>query len=237
MKVRSAIESALQNLGILADEETAEVADLTKGLSALQSMLRLWAANRILVFVTTQEAIPLVGGQATYTWGTGGNIATVRPNRVLSAFVRDTSNADFPVDIISEGQYKGIMNKVSNGRPNKLMFLPSYPLACLYLYPTPDAAETLYPTTIKPFTETSSFAAFDDDMDFPPEYEEPIILNLTIRLSPKYGKAVSAEVAALASSGYETLLTLNSSRQVEPSILSNVLPAGFAHSTYNINNG
>jgi hypothetical protein len=221
-------------LGLIAVGETPTADEMQDGLEGLQTMLRVWAAKRLLVFASVKESFTLVSGTASYTWGSGGTINTTRPHQILGAFVRDSSNIDHPVDVISEGRYRNITSKTTSGRPDRLFYHPLYPLAYIYLHPTPDTAETLWLDSMKPFTETSSFGALTDTISFPLNYEEPLVYGLAVRLAPEFGKAVSAEVAAIASSSYDSLITLNAANQVEPVRLS--LPVGM-QTAYDINAG
>jgi hypothetical protein len=152
---------------------------------------------------------------------------------LLRAFIR-ISNYDYPVDIISELAYHDISNKTSQGRPDRLWYKPSYPLAYVYLYPTPDAVYSLYVESLKPFTQTSSFNAITDTLSFPPEYEEPMLYGLVERIAPEYGKTLPPEVIGVANISYNTLINLNASNQVEP--VSILLPVR-SHGKYNINEG
>ncbi len=89
---------------------------------------------------------------------------------------------------------------------------------------------------MKPFTEVSSFDDIASILSFPPNYEEPIIYNLAVRMAPEFGKTISAEVAAIAASGLEGLIQLNSGNQVEPIGLNGMLPISMA-GRYDINAG
>lgn len=228
MTCQTLIKSAMRKMGILASNETPPVSELEDCLEALQLMLRSWAARRLLVFASTKESFNLVSGQASYTWGTGGTITTTRPHQILGAFVRDSQNIDHLVDIISEGQYRGYSNKTATARPEVLFFHPLYPLAYIYLKPTPQDIETMWVDSMKPFTETSSFDDIASILSFPPNYEEPIIYNLAVRIAPEFGKTISAEVAAIATSGLDGLIMLNSGNQVEPISLNGMLPISMA---------
>lgn len=234
MTVQDAIESAMRKLGVLASGESATPSELNDSMGTLQTMLRMWASQKILVHATTKESFNLVAGQASYTWGTDGNINTTRPHSVFGAFVRDASGYDHPVEIVSEGRYNAIAQKSVQERPSRIFYHPLYPLGYLYAYPTPDAAEAMWVDSLKPFTETSSFDALTSTLAFPPNYEEPIVYNLAVRIAPDFGKSISVEIAAIASDGYDNLVTLNSGNQVEPINLT--LPIG-GSSAYSINNG
>lgn len=234
MTVQDLIKSSLRKLGVIASGETPSTTELADALTALQSMLRSWASKQINIYATTDESVTLTGSQASYSWGTSGNITTARPSEVLSAYVRDSNNYDAYLDIIDKKQYDSTSNKATTGRPSYLYYKPSYPLGYIYLYPAPDISYTLYINSIKPFTETASFDAITSTFNFPPNYEEPIIYNLAVRLAPEFGKTISQELAAIASASYDTLINLNSNNQVNSVALN--LPIS-ARRTYNINLG
>jgi hypothetical protein len=197
-------------------------------------MLRTWAARRILVSSSVKESITLTTGQYIYAWGLGGDISTTRPSQLFGASIIDTEGVTHIVDIITEGKYRNISVKGAVSRPYALFFQPSFPLANIYLYPVPGDAESLYIDSLKPFTETSSFGSLTDVLVFPPHYEEAIIYNLAVRLADEFGKAVTASVAAIASSTIDSIIASNSGNQVEEVAL--VFPASSANGArYSIN--
>lgn len=216
MVVLDILKTSLKKIGQLESGRDILSVRQTDALSNLQMMLRSWASKQILVFASTKENFSLVAAQSSYTWGTGGNITTTRPHKILGGFVRDSSNVDYLVDIISEGEYRELEAKSTAGRPDSMFFHPLFPLAYLYVYPVPDTVETFYIDSLKPFTETSSFAAVTDEIDFPPNYEEPIVYNLAVRLATEYGVSISAELAAVAKEGADSLVRLNAFNQREP---------------------
>lgn len=220
MIVSTLLKSSMRKAGILSAGETPTDEIYAPWLEGLQIMLRSWASKRILVFASIKESFTLVPTQSLYTWGTGGNITTTRPHQILGAFVRDSSNIDHPVRTISEGQYRIISSKTTAGRPEYVFYHPLYPFGAIYLYPTPQDIETMHLESLKPFTETSSFNLVTDTISFPPNYEEPLVYNLALRLAPEYGVKMSAEAVKIATDSYDALIVLNASNQVEPIRLS-----------------
>lgn len=218
MLVADLLSSSLRKIGALSSGEIIEPTRQAEALSALQSMLRSWGAMSLNVFASIKENITLTPTKFLYTWGTGGDINTARPNQVLGAYVLEGSGSTgvtHPVDIISEGKYRTISVKGTTSRPFALFFHPTYPLGEVYLYPVPDTAEGLYLDSFKPFVETGSFGLVTDTLVFPAYYEEPLIYNLAIRLAPEYGKTASAEVVAIAKQSKDDLNILNAANQVE----------------------
>jgi hypothetical protein len=219
MIVSDLITTSMRKLGLVAANNPVSPYELQNGLSALQSMLRSWAGEMMNVFATTKENFNFTANKYIYTWGTGGDFNSERPNAVLGAYVLEAGSISHPVDIISEGTYRGITVKNISSRPYALFFHPKYPLADVYLYPVPDASEVLYIDSLKPFTETSSFDDLQSTLSFPKNYEELIIYNLAVRLAPEFGKSVSVEVAAIAQASYDRMIILNAANQVEPILI------------------
>jgi hypothetical protein len=232
MLVSDLIKASMRKITAVASGEVPTTNEYADGLTALQSMLRSWAAEKIFVFASTKESFTLVSGTYQYTWGTGGTITTARPNQVIGAYVLEGSTTH-PVEVITEGKYRSITVKSSIGRPYALFFHPTYPLANVYLYPVPDTAESMYVDSFKPFTETSSFDAITSTLSFPSMYEEALIYNLAIRLASEFGKAVPAEVAVIASKSWDRISNVNAANQVEP--IGVAIPLSSSRSGYNIN--
>lgn len=234
MLVSKIIGAALRKIGAIASGETATAAELADSLEALQVMFRSWSADGLVIFSSAHESHTLVGGTASYTMGTSGDIDTVRPNTLTGASILDSSGITHAVDIISEAEYRGISSKTTGGRPLYLYPQYAYPLVTLKLYPVPSSAETLNLESLKPFTETSSFALSTDEIQMPVYYEEPAIYNLAVRLTSEFGKTISSEVGGIASASYKRLTNRNSANHIEPVYIS--LPVR-ARSGYNINAG
>jgi len=228
MTVTQIITAAFRKLGMGRVPDAEDLADI---LEALQSMLRYWASKRVLMYASAQETFPTVAGTAAYSWGTGGTIATARPSQIVNMFIRDSSGFDHPVGKIHEREYLAISDKTTPGRPNSYFYHPLYPLAYVYLHLVPNEIETVNVSSIKPWTETSSFALVGDTISFPVEYEAAIIHNLAIWTAPEYGVVPSAVVKDIAKDTLYTIMARNAASQLEPVVLNFFSGVG----TYNIN--
>jgi hypothetical protein len=236
MLVSELLEASLRKIGGMSSGETIETTRQAEALSALKSMLRAWGGKSINVFATVHEEVSLVAGTTSYSWGSGGDINTARPTKIVQAYlVSGTSSS--PVQILTEGKYARIGDKTITGPPSSILYRPTYPLGLLYTVPIADSSYTLNVFSIKSFTESGSFTLVTDEIDFPLMYEEPIIYNLAIRLAPEYGRNVSAEVAEIAKTSYNDLVALNASMQVESIPLAELFPAGITGFTFDINAG
>lgn len=177
------ITRALRSLSVIAQGESADSDQLADGLVSLNDLLSAWSNERLTVYQTVQESIPLVDGQTAYDIGVGAaSKDTARPIRIESAFIR-YNGLDYPVQILTRAQYNGILNKsLSSEFPYALYYDPGFPESNIRLYPAPGGGD-LYIDSWKPF---SAFATTDDVVSFPPGYERALRFNLSVDLMPEY---------------------------------------------------
>ena len=175
------INAALRQIGIRQITSTEQ----DEALEALNNLLRQWSTERLTVFSITEESFSLPSGQITRTIGTGGNFDTSRPQIIVDAFIRDTNNYDYPVDVsMSQEEYNCIAAKSTvQGRPRRLFYKSEYPLGKIYFDLKPENTETLFLFSWKPLTEFSSSIT---NVALPGEYEEALKYNLAVRLAPEY---------------------------------------------------
>ena len=162
--------------------------------------------------------------------GTAGTASTTRAKTIHNAFIRDASNYDSLVEIISENKYNAIPDKTTRGTPYWLFYDPKYPLGYIYLYPTPDAADTAY---IESLQLLQSITNVTTTISLPGEYEEAIIYNLAIRLAPEHEVPIPGEVLGIAISSLDAISVLNAANQIETVPLDPGIAGGGR--PYNIN--
>jgi hypothetical protein len=226
---RDAVTAMLRLIGAVAPGESIDATEATDGLASVNRMLGSWANDGLLIHaITAESAITLTPGDATYTLGASGDITT-RPQVIEKALIRDGST-DYPVRILTLEEYAAIPVKTTQSTlPYSLYDDGGYPRRTLTLYPVPSAAKSLLLWTKRPLTAL----ALDTDVSLPPGYEEAIVYNGAIRLSPEYGRPVPAEVAAIAANSLDAISRANH----RPALLScdaGVLSYG---SRYDINTG
>lgn len=200
------VKAALRNLGVIASGDQPAADELADGLSALNEMMALWSADGLLIYSVTRENFTLTPGTASYTMGSGGAFNTIRPIQITEAFIRDSSGTDYPVDVKDRKYYERIEIKTTQGRPDKLYLAPEYPLAKVYLYPTPSLAEALYLDSWKALT---AFATVDTVISLPDEYRGALSSNLAIYIAPEYSVSPSQALAVKAGSSKATITKLN----------------------------
>lgn len=214
------IRSTYRKLGIYASGEAIGADDINDGLLSFQDMIAEWALEGLLVPSVIQESFPLVDGQIVYTIGENtADIATARPQQIITAFVRE-GTTDYPVRIINERGYSALTDKSNGGsRPEYLWYNPTAPNGTISIYRAPSGTYTMYITSLKAFTDSAGLT--DDafaDIGIPREYHNPIIYNLAVQLAPENGIAVSdlSIVAPLAESGKSKIKSLTAASRVQP---------------------
>lgn len=193
--VGETIKAAYLDLGAcdIVDGPTPE--QYAQGMQALNSMLKSWGVA-LTIYGTVAESFTLTAGQAAYTVGSGGDFDTSWAYSVESAFIRDTNGFDYPVQIITQGQYDQISSKTVSSRPVCLLYNPKgYPTGTATLYFIPDKAYSLHWQARKVL---AGYDALENSLGIAPEYEEAAEYNLAIRLAPKVGATVTPELVALA---------------------------------------
>ena len=203
------IERAMVKARIIYPGETVPASKVSQVLAELNDLLESWAIEDIMILADVEESFSLVVGQASYTYGTGGNFNSARPNEIKDqSFIR-SGGSDFPVKKYTMDVYRRRMSKTTTGRPEILAYTPEYPLGKIYLWPTPDSTDSLY---LKVSKTIASFASSATEVDLQPGYRRAIILGLAQEISPNFGKKVTGELAALAAQAKKAIKSKNSKK-------------------------
>lgn len=188
------IKSAMRKSGILVKSEDPAADESADALEMLNDLLSSWSNDSMIVYARTLESFPVSSGTASYTIGSGGTFNTVRPIKIISAYVRSSGNTDYILDIETEENYDAVSYKANGSIPQFLIYSNAYPLATITLYPKPASDYTLFLRTEK---QLSSFT-LNETVDLPPGWKRALIHNLAVELGPEYGQQVSPEVFEIA---------------------------------------
>lgn len=224
MNAKQIITRSLRMIGVVKHGEEPVASQLTDSLETLNTMIKAWQAERLMISVQTLESFPLVAAQGDYSIGSGGDFNTVRPMKLLSSFVRDTNGLDFQVEVVTRGEYYRIYNKTNPGRPRILYYDELPTLGYVRLYPVPFEVETLYIDSTKPLT---TFSALSTSSAFAEEMSEAIIFNLAVRISPEF----EIEPSAYLYSEAERLKSIIKAFNWEPETMR--VDAALLHRNYN----
>lgn len=214
---------------------TIEAEEAQDGLEVLNQMLRAWQNDDLFVPYRSEQNHALTVSQASYTWGSGGDLDDTRPLDIHAAWLRDSANTDYPLKSMTVEEYARISVKDSNGRPRRYYFEPRDPLAQIVFEMPLAETDTLYARVLLPLT---TFTALTTEDSVPDEYIEPIKYNLALRLAPEYGGQVSQDVRDLAKDGLKMIKRRNNRFRVPIAELDPALQQYGAGASYGgINQG
>ena len=115
-----------------------------------------------------------------------------RPQKIMEAVLRNSSNNDTPLEFISQSEYMEISDKGQSGTPSLLYLDMQLGDAVLYPWPKQDSNDTQI--IYKYIKHYDDMDASTDDLEFPVEWTMAIIYGLAMHLANVY--AVDEEVYA-----------------------------------------
>jgi hypothetical protein len=178
--VSQILTRAGQALGYTGRGEVLSAADANDGLAAFNAMLDSWSGEGLASYANQTISTPLVIGTQSYTIGSGGTINTTRPDNILQAWIRDSSNLDFPMSIVPQNEWNDIVMKGNTSQIPQVLFYDSqYPLGIVYVFPVPLIGYTLFFNAI---IQQATFSSLPMSLTAPPGYERAYILNLALEL-------------------------------------------------------
>lgn len=141
--------------------------------------------------VTDLDTIVITSGVPTGdTASVGNQVFTYtnkaqRPLAILNARIRDSSNFDRPINVVSRQEYLQYGDKFTNGSVTGVYFDPQLTNATLNVYsPNQESSETLKLAVQYPMEDMDAAA---NDFDFPQEWLMAVKYGLELVLAPAYG--------------------------------------------------
>lgn len=180
---------------VLADGETPSASEAQDALAVLNDCLESWSTEPLSLWGQTNQTFNLVGGQASYTMGVGGNFNAVRPVRINGAFVR-FAGEDYPLQIVDQLSYNDLSPKTQQQPiPEQLLYVPEVPLGVITLWPVPSQALPLVLSADRVMSTVPDLATV---LTLPPGAALALRYQLALQLATEYGVPVSGELVALA---------------------------------------
>lgn len=197
----------IDNAYNLIEITTISDEDRAYALDQFNFMLSSFVTEGLLFAALVEDIHTLTSGKANYTIGMSAD-ADINIDRAVllrKAYIRD-GDSDYEVDTTeSLEEYIRRRDKNLPGRPRHIFYERTFPLAEMFLYPTPDSAYELHMFSRKHIDKIESL---DDEVDLPREYDG-LINNLCIRIAPRKRVQIRPEILALASNLLEGLRKLN----------------------------
>jgi hypothetical protein len=209
MTVNDVIRSALIEIGQLPIGQPLPSDWNIVALAKLNAMIQDWAASGLHLHALTTNNVTLTNGDPSYTIGASGDFNVRRPVELVQA-VLTVGTILYPLMVYNTlDRYRGYRT-LPTGQPIEVYYDPQFTLGTLTFYYTPDAA---YAVALTSLVSQAPFAVSTETIGLPPEYENPLALNLAMRLMSSFGKS-DALLEKLAKEAEATLFTNNSKRLI-----------------------
>lgn len=190
------IDRAMRLIGQISPGVSPTTDEYAVCLEALNAMLDSWRNERLMCYTMLDESLTLVPSQASYTIGATGNLDTNRPTIITAAYLVDSANVSYDVNILNYKEYVAIGLKASTSTlPNNIYYSPDVPLGTLWVYPVPTSAFTMHiltPTPMMAYALTSTTAILA------PGWQEAIATNLAVYIAPEFETEASRTVMKMA---------------------------------------
>lgn len=194
------ITAALEEIGVLADGETATASQVNQGLTRLNRLISRLATQKLTLYTRTRSTWSITSGDGVYTVGSGGDVNITRPVHFDEVRYIDTAtdpDTEFPLDKLTEERYAALSLKaLESTRPQAYYYNPTYPLATLTFWPEP--SDTGLQGVIYHWAALDQVTTLADDISLPPGYEEMLMTNLALMLCPTYERQPNPVTAKMA---------------------------------------
>ena len=186
-------------IGAIASTETPSADEQADALRVLNRMLTTWSNDSLMIAsAATRETFSLISGQQVYTVGPTGTFVTSRPTDVQFISIGQPGSPAFetPVDLINAQQWSEILVKGTTSTfPTKAYVEFTNPNLTISVWPIPQLVYQIEITSLKPLVQ---FVSVNDTVSLPPGYEDAIVYNLAVRLTPMYSKQLDPVVNEIA---------------------------------------
>jgi hypothetical protein len=206
---------ALKKAGIVGAGDDPEAEDITDALTDLNDMIDQWRVKRWLMYRLLDLSVVSTGAQK-YTIGPGGDmVATVRPDRIESAFIRQITNSvpnqvDYPLQLIEAREtYSRLALKRQGSFPQFVWYDPIFPLGEVYPWPLPQANIYELHVQIKMTLDEILQDNIADPLIIPGEYFAAMKFNLARRLRSAYRLPMDKELNDLAADALAVIYGAN----------------------------
>lgn len=219
--IRTLIQDALIELGVVApgDSITAEDADF--GLRTLNRLIERWNTESLMIYTVNRDTFTLTPGKQDYLLGVGGDWSISRPVKTdMASVIPVAGNPEIPIHMLTDAEWRQIAVKNTQGTfPTQIWFKGDVPRNTFFVWPVPTTACTL---VLYNWGKTENFSNLNSEIVFPLGYEEALLTNLAVHLGSSYGKQPNPILLQRATTSKSTIQSLNA----EPMYASSDLAQG-----------
>lgn len=206
----SVIQTAMEDLGVLATGASASTEELAYGLVKINNLLGSWSYEELLIPYQVKESLSVAASLDSRTIGSGADWNTARPIMIESLWWIDAESVNHPVQMLDSRKFGDLEAKdVMTGRPLRMYYEPvdsaDITRGVLYFDRTTDAIETLHMISLKELTELATVGA---TISLPTPWIRALTANLVIEMAGKFGVAPNEGHAVVATQSLANISNL-----------------------------
>lgn len=200
------IKKAFRLIQVKESSESISAAEGQDALDSLNGLIDALTNDPLMQHNRELIEAPFVNGQASYTFGPGGEINYPRSVSIENAFVRQ-GTTDWPIVEINNNQYAQIVQKTTgNSYPLYFYYRAKYPLGEISFWPVPQGNTTLF------MNVRDSLPKYDNinqDINWPPGYERYLSYELAKEIAPEYRNDIPPLVMKIAGEAKADIQNVN----------------------------
>jgi len=185
------INDSLFELGVLAEGDTPTADMSALALRVLNRTLDSLSTSQSFAYYANLITRPLTG-EASFTVGPTGDVIGQRPIGIESAFV-DRQGIQYPVRVVDNQLFDGIIYPAAAGANTVYVYYEAQvPNGIVHVWPLASNC-TL---KLRVINQVVNFTDLVTPTTLPPGYEECIVSNLSVRLSPYFPSVTLSPITA-----------------------------------------
>lgn len=170
--VRSIIDLALKEAGVIGIGQTANDEDINDGFTLFSRMLAQWQNKRWLVPGLT-DISAVANGSISNTIGLGQYYNTLRPDKILSAYFKQVNSGDVSYPLNPIWSYEDYSTKIALKNliswPSYYFYDNAFPIGNVFIWPVPSSTYEIHLIVKMPInvlTEIESGAISDGGLGY-----------------------------------------------------------------------
>jgi len=172
------IQRAFSKVGVLPDGGTLTGDQQVKGVRELNAMVKSWQARRVFLWSEKTITIDLAASTAYYSFNADPPV-----HYVTKAYLRDSTNTDTDISVISFAEYLDIPDKTDSGAP-ECCAVDYQEAQKIYVWPVP--ANTTYDLILTAITRLKDWDSASGNADFWPRWLDALSYGLAAHLAHDY---------------------------------------------------
>lgn len=177
--------SSLISIGEKSIGGTLSASEGPHYLGKFNSFLESLSQERLMIYQIATDSFALSPTVSTYTIGPGATVDTNRPDRIESAYLRDSSNFDNPIKVVDQATYWAIGNKSQTSEWPEVVYydhgFSATSSGTLHFAPVPTQANTVF---LNSWSALTSVSHLSTNVLLPPGYQRMIESNFALEVSP-----------------------------------------------------